>query len=152
MIEENAYKSYREIETKLIDVCPHLELKEEQSHDDTIVSELDQEHCNEDPCLDSIDRILHPILNYNMLVQCVDTDLVSNLEITPRINLKLFPLIKLRDQLFQVWDKVFNPPSLPNFLSLLLWVCSNQMVTSKNFSQEFEHCRIIGEKALSVCS
>ena len=87
MIEEHACKRDRETETELIDVFPYLELKE-QSCDDTIISELDQEHCNEEPCLDNIDRILHPILNQNMLVQCVDTDLVSNLEITPGINLK----------------------------------------------------------------
>ena len=61
MIEEHAYKSDRETKTELIDVFPYLELKEEQSHDDTIVSELDQEHCTEGPCPDSIDRILHPI-------------------------------------------------------------------------------------------
>ena len=88
VIEEHACKRDRETETELIDVFPYLELKEEQSHDDTIVSELDQEHCNEDLCPSSINRILHPILNQNMLVQCVDTDLVSNLEITPGINLK----------------------------------------------------------------
>ena len=76
VIEEHTCKSDRETETELIDVFPYLELKEEQSHVDTIVSELDQEHCNEDPCPDSIDRILHPILNQNMLVQCVGTDLV----------------------------------------------------------------------------
>ena len=63
VIKENACKRDRETETKLIDVLPYLELKKEQSHDDTIVSELDQEHCNEGPCLDSINRIIHPILN-----------------------------------------------------------------------------------------
>ena len=59
--KEHACKSDRETETELIDVFPYLELKEEQSHDDTIVSELDQEHCNEEPCPNSIDRILHLI-------------------------------------------------------------------------------------------
>ena len=62
MIEDHACKSDRETETELIDGFPYLELKE-QSQDDTIVSELDQEHCNEDLCPDSINRILHPILN-----------------------------------------------------------------------------------------
>ena len=38
VIEEHACKSDREIETKLIDVFPYLELKEEQTHDDMIVS------------------------------------------------------------------------------------------------------------------
>ena len=42
MIEEHACKSDRETGTELIDVFPYLELKEEQSHDDTIVSKLDQ--------------------------------------------------------------------------------------------------------------
>ena len=62
VIEEHACKSDRETETELIDVFPYLELKEEQSHDDTIVSKLDQEHCNEEPCPDNIDRILHQSL------------------------------------------------------------------------------------------
>ena len=87
VIEEHTCKGDREIETELIDVCPCLELKEEQSHDDTVVSELDQEHCNEGPCPNSIDIRLHPILNSNTL----GTDLVSNLEIIPRIKLKAFP-------------------------------------------------------------
>ena len=68
VIEEHACKRDRETETELVGVIPYLEPKEKQSHDDTIVSELDQEHCNEDPCPNSIDRILHPILNQNMLV------------------------------------------------------------------------------------
>ena len=54
VIEEHTCKSDRETEIELIDVFPYLELKEEQSHDDMIVSELDQEHCTEGPCLDSI--------------------------------------------------------------------------------------------------
>ena len=58
VIEEHACKRDRETETELVGVIPYLEPKEKQSHDDTIVSELDQEHCNEDPCPDSIDRIL----------------------------------------------------------------------------------------------
>ena len=31
-------------------------------------------------------------------------------------------------------------------------LCSNQAVTFKNFSQESEHCHIVGEKALHVSS
>ena len=58
VIEEHAYMSDMETETELINVFPYLELKEEQSHDDTIISELDQEHCNEEPCPNSIDRII----------------------------------------------------------------------------------------------
>ena len=60
------------------------EFKEEQSHDDDMAN---QEYHNGDPCPNDIDRILHPILNKDMLC----TDLVSNLEIIPRIKLKSFP-------------------------------------------------------------
>ena len=46
-----------------------------------VVSELDKEHYNGDPFPNDINRILHPILNQSML----GTNLVSNLEIIPRI-------------------------------------------------------------------
>ena len=52
-----------------------------------VVSELDQEHYNGDPCPNDINRIIHPILDQDML----GTNLVSNLEIIPRIRLKAFP-------------------------------------------------------------
>ena len=93
MVEEHTCEGDRETKIELIDVFPYLmsdnneDLKEEQSHDDTVVSELDQEHCNKGSCPNSIDKMLHPILNQDML----GTDLVSDLEIIPRIKLKAFP-------------------------------------------------------------
>ena len=96
MVEEQEHtcKGDRETKSKLLNIFPYLmsdnneELKEEQSHDDdTVVSGLDQEHYNGDPCPNRIDRILHPILNQDLL----GTDIVSNLEIIPRIKLKTFP-------------------------------------------------------------
>ena len=113
VIEEHACKRDGETETELIDVLPYLELKEEQSHDDTIISELDQEHCNEEPCLDSIDRILHPILNQNMLVQCVDTDLISNLEITPGINLNALSSHQILRSIIPSLRKFSTHPPVP---------------------------------------
>ena len=61
---------------------------EDKSHDnyDTIVSELGRNH----PCLNGIDKIHHPILNQDVLVKCVDIDLVSDLAIIHRIQLKTF--------------------------------------------------------------
>ena len=58
--------------------------KEDQSHGnyDMIVSEH--------PCSNGIDKIPYPILNQDVSVQCVDTDLASNLAIIPGIELKAF--------------------------------------------------------------
>ena len=57
--------------------------EEEQSHDnyDTIVNEPSKKH----PCPNGIDKIHHPILNQDVLVKCVNIDLVSDLAIIPRI-------------------------------------------------------------------
>ena len=70
MVEEHTCKGDRETESKLLNIFPYLmsesneEFKEEQSHeDDTVISKLDQEHYNGDPCPNGIDRILHPIVN-----------------------------------------------------------------------------------------
>ena len=90
MVEKHTCKCDRESESKLFNVFPYLmsdnneEFKEEQSHDDDTAN---QEHYNGDPCPNDINRVLHPILNKDMLC----TDLVSNLEIIPRIKLKVFP-------------------------------------------------------------
>ena len=51
-----------------------------------VVNELDQEHYNGDHLPNDINIILHPIPDPDML----GIDLVSNLEIIPRIRLKAF--------------------------------------------------------------
>ena len=65
------------------DYFDHI-LEEDQSRDnyDMIVSESDQNN----PCPNGIDKIPYQ----GLLVQCVDTNLVSNLAIIPRIKLKTF--------------------------------------------------------------
>ena len=129
MVEEHTCKGDRETETKCIDVFPYLmsdnteELREEQSHDDTVVSELDQEHCNEGPCPNDIDRILHPILNQDMLVQCVVTDLVLNLEIIPRINLKAFSSHQVLRSIVLGLGENFQSTLSSQLSSLFVWVC-----------------------------
>ena len=131
----------------------YLEFKEEQSHDDTIVSKLDQEHCNEEPCPDNIDRILHPILNQNMLIQCVDTDLVLNLEITPGINLKALSSHQILRSIIPNLGENFQS-TLPSqlFKSSCMGLSLSQVVTFEILNQKFKHYHVIGEKALHVSS
>ena len=118
-----------------------------------IVSELDQEHCNEDPCPDSIDRILHPILNQNMLVQCVDTDLVSNLEITPGINLKALSSHQILRSIIPSLRENFQSTLLSQlFKSSCMGLSVSQVVTFEVLNKKFKHYHIIGEKALHVSS
>ena len=145
VIEEHACKNDRETETKLIDAFPYLELKEEQSHEGTIVSKLDQEHCNEDPCPDSVNRTLQPILNQNMLVQCVDADLVLNLEITLGINLKALSYHLIPRSIIPSLGENFQS-TLPSqlFESSCMGLSFNQVVTFEIFNQEFKHYHVIG--------
>ena len=116
--------------------------EQDQSRDsyDMVVSELDQEHCNEDPYPDNIDRILHPILNQNMLVQCVDIDVVLNLEITPRINLKALSSHPILRSIIPSLGENFQS-TLPSqlFKSSCMGLSFSQVVTFKILNQDFKH-------------
>ena len=85
-----------------------------------------------------------------MSVQCVDTDLASNLAIIPGIQLKTF-------YSHQIPRSIIPSHLGENFQSTLLsqlsesscmGFCSDQVATFKIFSQESDNCCIIGEKAL----
>ena len=67
-------------------------------------------------------KIRNP-LNHDALVQCVDTDLVSNLEITPGINLKTLSYHQIPRSIISSLGENFQSTSRPNFSSLLVWVC-----------------------------
>ena len=84
-----------------------------------VVSELDQEHYNGDPFPSDINRILHPIPYQDML----GIDLVSNLEIIPRNRLKALPSHQILRSIIPSLGENINPPSHPNFFTLLVWDC-----------------------------
>ena len=109
---------------------------EEQSHDnDMVVSELNQEHYNGDPCPNGLDRIPHPILNQDALVQCVDTNLVSNLEIILGMKLKAFPSHQIPRSIIPSLGENFQS-TLPSqlFESSCMGLSSAQVVTFKIFN------------------
>ena len=118
-------------------------LEEDQSHDnyDMIVSELDQKH----PC----SKIPYPLFNQDMLVQCEDTDLVSNLAIIPGIKLKTFFSHQFSRSIIpsHMGENFQSTISSQSFESFCMGLCSNQVVTFKIFSQESKHGHIIGENA-----
>ena len=156
MVEEHTCKGDRETESKLLNIFPYLmsdnnkEFKEEQSHDDDmVVSELDQEHYNGDPCPNEIDRILHPILNQDML----GNDIVSNLEIIYRFKLKYFPSHQIMRSIIPSMGENFQSTLLSQlFKSSCLGLGSNQAVIFEIFSQEFEHSHIMGENVFHFSS
>ena len=71
-------------------------LIEEENVENNMTSFEDKSHDNYDlivsehPCPNGIDKIPYPILNQDVLVQCMDTDLASNLAIIPGIQSKTF--------------------------------------------------------------
>ena len=94
-------------------------------------------------------KIPHPLLNQEVSVQCVDTDLASNLAIIPGIQLKIvfsdqFPrsiILSHKGENFQ--------SALPSqlFESSCMGLCFDQSFF-EIFNQEHKHCHIIGENAL----
>ena len=91
-------------------------------------------------------KIPYPILNHDVLVQCMDTDLASNIAIIPKIQLKTFyshqkPRLIIPSQLGENFQC-----TLPSQLSnpSCIGLCSDQAITFEIFSQEFEHGHIIG--------
>ena len=75
--------------------------------------------------------------------------LVSNLEITPGINLKTLSSHQIPRSIIPNLGETFQS-TLPSqlFESFCMGLCSNQAVIFENFSQEFEHGHIMGENAL----
>ena len=103
------------------------------------------------PCFN---KIPHPLLNQDVSVQCVDTDLASNLAIIPGIQLKAFFS-------HQIPRSIIPSHLGENFQSILLsqlfessymGLCSDQAFIFEIFSQESKHAHIIGENALSFPS
>ena len=88
-----------------------------------------------------------------MLVQCVDTDLVSNLEITPGINLKaLFSHQILRSIIPSLGENFQSAFPSKLFKSSCMGLSFNQVITFEILNQDFKHYHIIGEKELQVSS
>ena len=122
--------------------------KEDQSHDnyDMIVSELDKKN----PCPNDINKIPYPILDQDMSVQCVDTDLALNLAIILGTQLKAFFSHQIPRSIIPSHLGENFQSTLPSqlFESSCVGLCSIQDATFEIFSQEFEHGHIIGENAL----
>ena len=121
---------------------------EDKSHDnyDMIVSEH--------PCPNGIDKIPYPILNQDVLVQCMDTDLVSNLAIIPRIQVKTLLSHQIMRLIIPSHLGENFQSSLPSqlFESSCMGFCSEQYFIFEIFSQESKHGHIIGENALQFPS
>ena len=106
---------------------------------------------SEHPLPNGIDEILYPILNQDVSVQCVDTDLTSNhLAITHGIQLKTFFSHQIPRSIIPSHMGENFQSTLPSqlFKSSCMGLCSNHAITFEIFSQEFEHGQIIGENAL----
>ena len=88
-----------------------------------------------------------------MLVQCVDTDLVSNIEITPGINLNALSSHQILRSIIPSLEENFQS-TLPShlFKSSCMGLSFNQVLTFKILNQEFKHYHVIGENALHVSS
>ena len=91
------------------------------------------------------DKIPYPILNQDVLVQFMDTDLVSNLAIIPRIQVKTF----LSHQIPSLLGENFQSTlSSQLFESSCMGLCPKQTFIFEIFIQESKHGHIIGENAL----
>ena len=95
-------------------------------------------------------KIIYPIFNQDVSVQCVDIDLASNLAFIPVIQLKFFYSHQIsRSIIPSHLGENFQSTLLSQlFESSCMGLCSNQAVTFETFSEEFEHGHIIGENAL----
>ena len=88
-----------------------------------------------------------------MLVQCVDTDLVLNLEITPGINLKALSSRQiLRSILPSMGENFQSTHSSQLFEFSCMGLAFNQVDTFQIFNQEFKHYHVIGETTLHISS
>ena len=88
-----------------------------------------------------------------MLVQCVDIDLVSNLEITPGINLKALSYHQIPRSIISSLGENFQS-TLPSqfFESFGMGLSFNKVVTFEISNHDLKHYHEIGEKALHVSS
>ena len=120
------------------------------------ISEEDQSHGNYDmivsehPCSNGIDKIPYPILNQDVSVQCVDTELASSLAIIPGIQLKDFFSHQIPRSIMpsHLGENFQSTLSSQIFESSCMGFCSNQAFIFEIFSQESKRGHIIEENAL----